>query len=128
MVVAARKPQIYPYPRTLPEFNSWFGSEDDCRAYLEKLRWPKGFVCPRCGVSGSPYRIRRDRLRCRLCRAETSVISGTLFADTKLPLLTWFQVIWLTTNQKHGTSALDLKRGSASILRQPGFAFTNCGG
>jgi len=32
------------------------------------------------------------------------------FADTKLPLTTWFQTIWLVTNQKHGTSALDLQR------------------
>lgn len=54
--------------------------------------------------------MRRGRLRCRSCRAETSAIAGTIFADTKLPLTTWFQTIWLVTNQKHGTSALDLQR------------------
>jgi transposase-like protein len=59
---------------------------------------------------GEPLRIRRGRLRCRACRAETSATAGTIFADTKLPLTTWFQTIWLVTNQKHGTSALDLQR------------------
>ena len=37
-------------------------------------------------------------------------MAGTIFADTKLPLTTWFQTAWLVTNQKHGTSALDLQR------------------
>ena len=78
------------YPRTLGEFSSWFHDEAECLAYLELLRWPGGFVCPRCGVQGEPLHIRRSRLRCRACRAETSVIAGTIFADTKLPLTTWF--------------------------------------
>lgn len=38
------------------------------------------------------------------------MIAGTIFADTKLPLTIWFQTIWLVTNQKHGTSALDIQR------------------
>lgn len=98
------------YPTTLAEFHSWFSDEESCLAFLQRLRWPDGFVCPNCGAVGAPLRIRRGRLRCRACRAETSATAGTVFADTKLPLTTWFQTVWLVTNQKHGTSALDLQR------------------
>jgi hypothetical protein len=97
------------YPRTLAEFNSWFRSEEACLAHLERLRWPGGFVCDRCG-GASVWRVRRSRLRCAGCRAETSVTAGTLFAGTRLPLLTWFQAAWFVTNQKLGMSALGLQR------------------
>jgi transposase-like protein len=98
------------YPTTLAELHSWFSDEESCLAFLRRLRWSEGFVCPSCGTVGEPLRIRRARLRCRACRAETSATAGTIFADTKLPLTTWFQTVWLVTNQKHGTSALDLQR------------------
>jgi transposase-like protein len=98
------------YPTTFGEFHSWFGDDERCLAFLERLRWPDGFVCPSCSAVEEPWRMRRGRLRCRSCRAETSATAGTIFADTKLPLTTWFQTIWLVTNQKHGTSALDLQR------------------
>ena len=35
------------YPRTWNEFLDWFATEEACQAFLEKLRWPQGFVCPR---------------------------------------------------------------------------------
>ena len=37
------------YPRTLAEFESRFAMPEACRAYLEQLRWPGGFRCPKCG-------------------------------------------------------------------------------
>ena len=37
------------YPRTLEEFEGRFATEQACREYLMQLRWPQGFVCPRCG-------------------------------------------------------------------------------
>ena len=38
------------YPRIWPEFQRFFGDEEACRTYLERLRWPKGFRCPACGA------------------------------------------------------------------------------
>ena len=38
------------YPATWVQFLDWFNSEQACRQYLEKLRWPDGFVCHKCGV------------------------------------------------------------------------------
>jgi hypothetical protein len=37
------------YSKTLAEFEERFSTEDACRSYLYALRWPDGFVCPRCG-------------------------------------------------------------------------------
>jgi hypothetical protein len=53
----------------------------------------------------------RDGLRrCALCRSETSVTAGTIFAGTRTPLVSWFAAIWYVVNQKQGVSALGLQR------------------
>jgi hypothetical protein len=36
------------YPRDWHEFEAWFTDEAACRAFLERLRWPEGFLCPAC--------------------------------------------------------------------------------
>lgn len=97
------------YPRTWAEFEAWFPTEDACCRYLEKLRWPGGFVCPSCGhdVAG---RVTRDRWMCRRCRHQATLTSGTIFSSTRTPLRTWFAAAWYVTNQKHGVSALGLQR------------------
>ncbi len=98
------------YPRTFREFVEWFPDDAACRAYLEQLRWPHGFRCPACGTSAEPWRLGDGRLRCPTCRRKVSVLAGTIFADTKLPLQTWFAAAWHVTNQKSGASALGLQR------------------
>jgi len=97
------------YPRTIGELNAWFPHEAACLAYLERLRWPMGFVCPRCAATGA-WRMSDGLYRCMGCRARTSATAGTIFARTRTPLQSWFQTAWYITNQKHGVSALGLKR------------------
>jgi transposase-like protein len=96
------------YPRTLMELEQRFGDEASCRGYLFVLRWPQGFVCPACGGGGAA--IRRDLWRCKQCGRETSVMAGTVFQDSKLPLTIWFRAMWQVTSQKNGISALGLQR------------------
>lgn len=87
-----------------------FRSEDACREYLERLRWPDGAACPRCG-SDSVSEIRdRDQFDCNSCRYQFSVTAGTIFHDTKLPLWKWFVAIYLILESKKGISANQLKR------------------
>jgi transposase-like protein len=38
------------------------------------------------------------------------VTAGTIFQDTRLPLMIWFRAMWWVTSQKDGASALGLKR------------------
>lgn len=97
------------YPRTLLELERRFSDESACRTYLSALRWPEGFVCPGCQGRQS-LAIRRDLWRCLDCRREVSVMAGTIFQDSKLPLMVWFRVMWQVTSQKNGVSAMGLQR------------------
>jgi hypothetical protein len=45
------------FPTSLPEFQKVFPDDAACANYLEKLRWPNGFVCADCGWTGEPYRF-----------------------------------------------------------------------
>jgi transposase-like protein/ribosomal protein L37AE/L43A len=96
------------YPRTLGEFEQRFAAEAACRAYLEKLRWPEGFVCPRCKNRGG-WRSKRGLWSCAACDFQASVTAGTIFQDTHKPLTMWFRVMWWVCCQKHGASALNLQ-------------------
>lgn len=98
------------YPRSWSEFLERFSDEEACIFYLEQLRWPKGFVCGRCGAAGEASRLSRGRLMCRTCRYQCTVTAGTIFDKTRTPLRTWFGAAWYVTNQKHGVSALGLQR------------------
>lgn len=98
------------YPRTFSEFDRFFPDEAACREYLRRLRWPGGFVCPRCGGQAGAWVTARGYLHCRTCGGETSITAGTVFQDTRKPLRTWFLAMWFVTSQKHGANALGLQR------------------
>src|SRR4051794_14845660 len=88
---------------------SWFATDADCLDYLEWLRWPDGFVCPRCGHAGG-WAVGDGRYKCAGCGARTSVTAGTLFDRRRTPLTVWFLAYWLFASQKDGVSALSLQR------------------
>jgi transposase-like protein len=97
------------YPRNLTEFEAWFGSEEACREYLFRLRWPEGFRCVRCGCQ-KVWPVRARLLQCADCGYQVSVTAGTVFQDTRIPLQLWFRAMWWMTTQKNGASALGLQR------------------
>lgn len=97
------------YPRSLAELEARFSTEEACRDYLIRMRWPAGFRCPRCGHAAS-WPVRTVLFQCAACRWQTSVTAGTIFEGTRKPLVTWFRAIWWVTSQKNGASALGLKR------------------
>ena len=78
-----------------------------CRQYLFGLRWPDGFLCPRCGQDSVAHR--GDAVLCG-CGYKATVTAGTIFQDSHLPLTTWFRAMWQVTSQKNGVSALGLQR------------------
>ena len=97
------------YPRNLLELEAKLSTEEACREYLFRLRWPNGFRCPRCD-NASCWPIGEFLYRCTSCRSLTSVTAGTIFQDTHTPLTIWFRAIWWVTTQKNGASALGLQR------------------
>ena len=97
------------YPRTLQEFDKWFPTEKACVEYLKGLRWPEGFICPRCRGQKS-WHMGTGLIRCASCQYKISVIAGTIFQGTRKPIKLWFQAMWYVTSQKFGGNALGLKR------------------
>ena len=111
------------YPRTLQDLEDRFESEEACREFLARLRWPQGFVCPTCdGIEA--WSTGRGLWMCRACEHQTSVRAGTIFEGTHMPLVLWFRAIWWVVSQKNGASALGLQRvlglGAATAPPGPG--------
>jgi transposase-like protein len=116
------------------EAHEKFGTDEQCLTYIQQMRWPDGIVrCPTCGdkrvekydrpVPNPKKRRSKDRAPEKEnkrhwfyiclnadCRQQFSPTSGTLFADTHLPLIVWFQAITLMLNAKKGISAKQLQR------------------
>jgi transposase-like protein len=100
------------FPTTLPEFQRVFPDDRACATYLERLRWPEQFACPKCGVVGEPYRFeaRAHVLRCRSCKADVSLLAGTVMQSSHTPLSVWYWAAYLVTTQTPGQSALQFQR------------------
>jgi len=97
------------YPMTFNQFTLQFASEVQCRKYLFELRFPDGFVCPKCSHNESWLR-RNNLYECKKCKHGTSVTAGTIFQDTRKPLKDWLVAIWWITTQKYGASAEGLQQ------------------
>src|SRR4051795_830383 len=92
------------------QFAALYGTEDLCREALTRWRWPSGFVCPVCGGTHHSLVKTRALYQCTICRRQTSLIAGTIFAATKVPLCTWFRAMYHLTQSKGGISSIELGR------------------
>ena len=97
------------YPKTLAQFEARFSTEEACREYLARLRWPKGFLCPRCG-HGKAWPVAQVLFQCGACGHQASVTAGTVFDKTRKPLTLWFRAVWWVAGRRSGTSARELQR------------------
>jgi len=91
------------------EFINRFGKDDDCRQYLYGIKWPDGFLCPKCGHNDAYEMRTRQIYQCKACRFQTSLTSGTVMHKSHLPLTKWFLAIYLVSQDKRGYSSLRLK-------------------
>jgi len=104
--------------QTIGEFDRQFGTDEQCRRFLVQMRWPDGVKCPRCERSTRVYEL-KARPFYWVCKNEDcgkrqsfrfSVISGTIFENTKKPLNLWFKIGYLMLTSKKGMSALQIHR------------------
>src|SRR5580698_3346211 len=110
-----------PKPINIRDIHIKFASEEHCLTYVEQMRWPDGIIrCPICG-NDKVKKVRRETesknkrpwfYLCleKSCHQQFSPTAGTLFADSHLPLITWFHAIGLVLNAKKGISAAQLQR------------------
>lgn len=93
----------------LQEFEEEFGTEKQCLDYLFHLRWKQGYHCPRCQYN-EMWEINDHKYKCKNCGYQTTVIAGTLFQDTHIPLNLWFRAIWYVTEQPNKVTAVRLQK------------------
>ncbi len=113
---------------SIPAISKRVRSEADAYQFVEELRWGKPVrpVCPHCGVVDGHYFLtpkasegratRRGKVserrvwKCRSCRKQFSVLTGTIFHGTKVPLKTWLFVIVEIVSSKNGCAAREIER------------------
>src|SRR3954452_22247116 len=97
-------------PEDMPSFLARFGTDQQCREYLFKARWPEGFRSAACGHDDA-YTLRTKIVyECVACRKQHSLLAGTIFEQTKTGLGRWFLAIYLVTSSKGGIAATELRR------------------
>ncbi len=87
-----------------------YDNEQKCRDALERIRWPSGVACVRCGDMNVDEVENRDQWRCSSCDYRFSVTAGTIMHRSHLPLRKWFLAIYLMCESKKGMSAHRLHR------------------
>jgi transposase-like protein len=95
---------------SLGEFMELYGTEEQCREEVARMRWLEGFICPECGSKSYCVLKSRKIYQCNNCHKQTSVTAGTIFHSTKAPLIKWFLGMYLLTQSKKGVSSIELAR------------------
>jgi transposase-like protein len=115
---------------TLKELRMRVQDEHDAYLLMEELRWKGTPVCPHCGnekawflnpkggsratgpknADGVRSRSVRRVWKCASCRKQFSVLTGTIFHGTKVPIADWLTVMVLMCSAKNGISAREVER------------------
>jgi len=92
------------------EFLKQFPTEDSCEKWIMDARWPRGVFCPFC----SNHRIYRletqKRFKCGNCRKQFTVRTGSVLAESKVPLQKWLMTTWILTSHTKGISSVQLSK------------------
>ena len=89
-----------------------FSDEPKAEAWFINERWPNGVRCPDCDcdrVQARPTR-KPQPFRCKACRSDFSVKTGSIMHGSKLPLTTWGVAMYLLTTNLKGVSSVKLHR------------------
>ena len=94
----------------LLEFYQRFPSQKECIGHLSNLRWPNGFICPRCNSQKYGFHSGRFLYQCKDCRYQASLTAGSVMHKTRTPLIVWFWTIFMVACDKRGHSALSISK------------------
>lgn len=108
---------------TLSHLAKHYSDEGAAYAFLESIRWPNGPVCPHCGGTRAYFlQPKGDRYtrtghatprrvwKCAACRKQFSVLIGTVFEDSRIPVSKWLLAMHLLCSAKNGVAARELAR------------------
>lgn len=92
------------------EFARKFDTEEKCRAFLKDEREKHGIQCKNCDCREHFYLENKKQWQCRRCNYRTTLTSGTIFENTKLPIQKWMLAIFWMTSSKKSISTLEMMR------------------
>lgn len=95
---------------SLLDFQKTFSTEEACIDHLRQMKWPDGFICPRCGKNEAWFIRTRNIFDCQKCRAKVSLTAGTIFHKTRTPLVKWYWLIYHMAMNKVGVSIAEMQR------------------
>ena len=95
--------------KNIMDLIKFFNTEEKCHQFLKSILWANGKKCPKCGGCNiQEYKSNFKKNRCADCKFDFSIIKGTIFDDSRLPLQKWFMAIYLLNSSKKGVSSVDL--------------------
>lgn len=97
-------------PTTLLEAIQYFSDLNVCIEFVAKMRWPEGTTCLYCGCKKVYFITTRKIFKCKECRRQFSVTSGTIFHDSHIRLDKWLPAMWMAVCMKNGVSSHELAR------------------
>lgn len=100
---------MLPYFKTLLDLTKTFPDETACIQHLETILWPNGPVSP-FDAASKVYKCAGHRYKCKNTGKYFNVKVGTVFEDTKIPLVKWFMALYLFSSHKKGISSYQLGR------------------
>jgi len=95
--------------KTLADLYLVFSDNQVALDHFKSIRWRNGEFCPYCGHD-KVYTLKANRYQCAQCKNTFSILVGTIFENTKLPLKVWFGAIWLLTNHPKGIASTTLAK------------------
>lgn len=94
----------------LIEFTKHFPDEASCRTAFKQYREEEGVTCKKCGNTTHYWKKNREQWECKKCKHRTTLKSGTVMQNSKLPFQYWFQAMHLITSTKKTFSAKEVQR------------------
>ena len=97
---------------SLVEVTRMFPDNETAERWFVETRWPTGVACPKCGSFNIQERPTRkpQPYRCRDCRKDFSVKTGTLMHSSNVGLQAWALAFYLVSTGIKGTSSMKLHR------------------
>lgn len=87
-----------------------FPDEVSAVSFFEKQIWGDNPVCPHCGSTETAIRAKRNGHRCKSCRKDFTIRTGTIFENSRLPLHKWLYAMYLLVTSRKGISSLQLSK------------------
>lgn len=97
-------------PKTLLEAVRFFTDLDVCTQFMAMIRWPDGITCPHCEHDKVMFLKTRRIWKCKACRKQFSIKTGSVMEDSPIGLDKWLPAIWMIVNAKNGVSSYEIHR------------------